>query len=104
MRGKQYRNSIQLYRSENSNKDQGHLPGLKLSLVNVYSQWHHRAANVEIVGEGQDGDEQLPYLEGHVVEQLHRLLLKVPGTALGVQDFTDILNVRSFITSMIKLN
>ena len=90
--------------SEHSTKDQGHLPGLKLSLVNIYSQWHHRAAHVEVVGEGEDGDEQLPYLEGHVVEQLHGLLLKVPGTALGVQDFTDVLNGRSFIKSIIKLN
>ena len=34
-------------------------------------------ANVEVVGEGKDGDEELADLEGAVVEQLHRLLSQV---------------------------
>ena len=34
-------------------------------------------ANVEVVGEGKDGDEELADLEGAVVEQFHRLLSQV---------------------------
>ena len=39
-------------------------------------------ANVEVVGEGKDGDEQLADLEGAVVEQLHRLLSQVAFFAM----------------------
>ena len=44
--------------------------------MNVHSQGHDGAAHVEVVGVGQDGHEQLPELESHVVEQLHGLILK----------------------------
>ena len=39
-------------------------------------------ANVEVVGEGKDGDEELADLEGAVVEQLHRLLSQVAFFAM----------------------
>ena len=32
------------------------MAGLELALVDVHSQGHHRRANVEVVGEGQDGE------------------------------------------------
>ena len=63
--------------------------------MNIDGQRHHWTANIEIVGEGQDGDEDLPQLEGHVVEQLHRLLLQVARAALGVENFTNVLETRS---------
>ena len=44
--------------------------------MNVHSQGHDGTAHVEVVGVGQDGHEQLPELERHVVEQLHGLILK----------------------------
>ena len=44
--------------------------------MNVHSQGHDGTADVEVVGVGQDGHEQLPELERHVVEQLHGLILK----------------------------
>ena len=63
--------------------------------MNIDGQRHHRTANIEVVGEGQDGDEDLPQLEGHVVEELHGLLLQVPGAAFRVEDFTNVLQTRS---------
>ena len=39
-------------------------------------------ANVEVVGEGKDGDEELADLEGAVVEQFHRLLSQVAFFAM----------------------
>ena len=45
--------------------------------MDVHSQGHHGAADVEVVGEGEDGDEELPNLKGAVVEQLHSLLRQV---------------------------
>ena len=57
----------------------------------IHSQGHDGAAHVEVVGEGEDGDERLSELECHVVEQLHRLVLQIAGTPLRVEDFTDIL-------------
>ena len=45
--------------------------------MDVHSQGHHGAADVEVVGEGEDGDKELPDLKGAVVEQLHRLLRQV---------------------------
>ena len=45
--------------------------------MDVHSQGHHGAADVEVVGEGEDGDEELPNLKRAVVEQLHRLLGQV---------------------------
>ena len=59
--------------------------------MHVDRQRHDRAAHVEVVGEGEDGDEHLSELECHVVEQLHRLVLQIAGTPLRVEDFTDIL-------------
>ena len=59
--------------------------------MNVDRQRHDGAAHVEVVGEGEDGDERLSELECHVVEQLHRLVLQIAGTPLRVEDFTDIL-------------
>ena len=53
---------------------------LELPLMDVHSQRHHGAADVEVVGEGENGDKELPDLESAVVEQLHRLLRQV---ALG---------------------
>ena len=50
---------------------------LEFPLMDVHSQGHHGAADVEVVGEGEDGDEELPDLEGAVVEQLHRLFRQV---------------------------
>ena len=50
---------------------------LEFPLMDVHSQGHHGASDVEVVGEGEDGDEQLPDLEGAVIEQLHRLLRQV---------------------------
>ena len=63
--------------------------------MNIDGQRHHWAANIEVVGEGQDGDEDLPQLEGHVVEELHGLLLQVARTALRVENFTNVLEKRS---------
>ena len=59
--------------------------------MNIDGQRHHRTANIEIVREGEDGDEDLPQLEGHVVEQLHGLLLQVARAPLGVENFTNVL-------------
>ena len=63
--------------------------------MNIDGQWHNWAANVEVIGEGEDGDEHLAQLEGHVVEQLHCLLLQVPWAALRVENFTNVLKTRS---------
>ena len=63
--------------------------------MNIDGQWHNWAANVEVIGEGEDGDERLSELECHVVEQLHRLLLQVARAALGVENFTNVLETRS---------
>ena len=63
--------------------------------MNIDGQRHHRTANVEIIGEGQDGDEDLPQLEGHVVEQLHGLLFQVAGAPFGIQNFTNVLETGS---------
>ncbi len=35
------------------------MAGLELALVDVHSQGHHRRADVEVVGEGQDGEVQV---------------------------------------------
>ena len=50
---------------------------LDFPLMDVHSQGHHGAADVEVVSEGEDGDEELPDLKGAVVEQLHRLFRQV---------------------------
>ena len=50
---------------------------LEFPLMDVHSQGHHGAADVEVVGEGEDGHEELPNLKRAVVEQLHRLLSQV---------------------------
>ena len=50
---------------------------LDFPLMDVHSQRHHGAADVEVVGEGEDGHEELPNLKRAVVEQLHRLLSQV---------------------------
>ena len=42
-----------------------------------WSLWLFTPANVEVVGESKDGDEELADLEGAVVEQFHRLLSQV---------------------------
>ena len=46
--------------------------------MDVHSQGHHGAPDVEVVGEGEDGHKELPNLKGAVVEQLHRLFRQVP--------------------------
>ena len=63
--------------------------------MNVDRQRHDRAAHVEVVGEGEQGDEEVPQLECHVVEELHGLLLQISWTSLRVENFTDVLNHRS---------
>ena len=63
--------------------------------MKIDGQRHHWAANIEVIGEGEDGDEDLPQLEGHVVEQLHGFLLQVTGTSLGIENFTNVLETRS---------
>ena len=72
--------------------------------MNVDRQRHDGAAHVEVVGEGQESDKQLPQLECHVVEQFHCLLFKVPWASLGVENFTDVLNTRSYIMPGIELD
>ena len=51
---------------------------LEFPFMDVHSQGHHGAPDVEIVGEGEDGHKELPNLKGAVVEQLHRLFRQVP--------------------------
>ena len=67
--------------------------------MNIDGQRHHWTANIEIIGEGQDGHEDLPQLEGHVVEQLHGLLLQVARAPLGVENFTNILETQGQVSS-----
>ena len=43
--------------------------------MNVDSQRHDGAANVEIVCKGEDGHKQVAELKSHVVKELHCLVL-----------------------------
>ena len=43
--------------------------------MNIDSQRHHRAADVEIVSEGEDCHKQITQLKSHVVKELHCLIL-----------------------------
>ena len=43
--------------------------------MNVDSQRHDGAANVEIVCKGEDCHKQVAELKSHVVKELHRLVL-----------------------------
>ena len=35
------------------------MAGLELALMDIHSQWHHGGPDVEVVGEGEDGEVQV---------------------------------------------
>ena len=45
--------------------------------MNIDSQGHHRAADIEIVSEGEDCHKQVTQLKSHVVKELHCLILNL---------------------------